>query len=456
MAFVPVLFLRGGRYAIARNAATAAAYRKAGWIEQEASLQGDEDALDEVFHELIQDPTSQVRGALGAAFGSLAGPNTWTGTQDFTDATVTGIAGGGGGASALPSYVSTAPGNYDPLRHLYLPSTSAAQRVDAKLAAARAGTGTMHVLACGDSEAAGQNATGGVPNSWPLLLRGWISDGGFPVGGSGLAYPGPTNNTGDPRWTLDPSWTIPGQLFAAASVSGKVATFVSDEPGTSVDIWFFGNGARGATYTIDGGSPATYTPSGASVAEKVTVTGLADAVHTVAITSGSAAGSVYLIGVNCYRTSGIQVHNAGISGSSTTTWLSGSSSFSGWYGLSHLYTPDLVVMSFGVNEALNEGLSVSTYKSQFETLAAKYQALGANIMMLVEPQPQGVPLATWQGFAAAQYEISETLGARMVDILDRWGDYTTASANGLMSDTIHPNATGYSDEAYAVRQLILP
>jgi lysophospholipase L1-like esterase len=358
--------------------------------------------------------------------------------------------------SGLPSYVSAMPGRYDPLKHLYLPSTAAAQRVDAKLAAARAGTGTMHLVCVGDSETAGQNATGGVPNSWPSLLRGWLSAAGFPVGGTGLAFVGPTNNTGDPRWTRDASWTIPGQLFAQCTVAAKVATFVSDSPGTSVDVWFFGNGPRGATITVDGGSSITYTPSGASVAEKVTITGLANTTHTVAVTSGSNTGPVYLIGANVYSASGIQVHNAGISGSSTTSWLSGSSSFSGWYGLSHLYTPDLVVMSLGVNEALNEGLSVATYTSQYLSLAAKYQALGANIMMLAEPQPSGVSLATWQSFVAAQYQISETLGARMVNILDRWGGYATANANGLMSDTIHPNATGYSDEAFAVRQLILP
>jgi hypothetical protein len=46
--------------------------------------------------------------ALPATYGVLAGPNTWTGTQDFTGATVTGIAGGGGGNTLAPTAVKTA------------------------------------------------------------------------------------------------------------------------------------------------------------------------------------------------------------------------------------------------------------------------------------------------------------------------------------------------------------
>lgn len=42
------------------------------------------------------------------AYGALLGPNVWSGTQDFSGATVTGIAGGGGGGTTLtPTAVKT-------------------------------------------------------------------------------------------------------------------------------------------------------------------------------------------------------------------------------------------------------------------------------------------------------------------------------------------------------------
>lgn len=65
------------------------------------------DGNDLMIADKVQHGTA-TKAALGAAYGLKAGPNTWTGTQDFAGATVTGISGGSGGGPITSSEITDA------------------------------------------------------------------------------------------------------------------------------------------------------------------------------------------------------------------------------------------------------------------------------------------------------------------------------------------------------------
>jgi hypothetical protein len=111
-----------------------------------------------------QDFSSDALAALGALYAAKAGPNVFTGTQDFTGATVTGVAGGGGsdGLGLTPTAVkaanyTAAAGDLVPFDTtsgslvLTLPTAPADGKVVAAKHVLRGGSNTV-TINCGGSD----------------------------------------------------------------------------------------------------------------------------------------------------------------------------------------------------------------------------------------------------------------------------------------------------------------
>lgn len=348
-----------------------------------------------------------------------------------------------------PAYAGSRTRRFDPERSVYNLKASNTRRLRAKLAAAKAGTGLCHIACAGDSLTAGYGATPGV-SGYPSVLRSLLATLGYPTTGTGLV---PLYNaiTHDPQWTYGGGWTgaTLTQPFQSTYSSGQTATFTSTAAGTVVEIVSFGV-TTAFNYTIDGGSAQTFTPNGASAVQLLTVTGLANTTHTVAITSTSAAGT-FLISAGVRGTSGVYVSNYGLSGSKTTdwtvssnAWLNPESSFLG------ARSNDAVLLELGINDAGN-AVALSTYQTGLTQLVTDAQATGADVLLAVSnPSDTGtITQATWSSYTSRIYDVADARDVPVLDLTDRYGTYTQTNTNGLMADVTHLNAAGYADKARA-------
>jgi lysophospholipase L1-like esterase len=70
--------------------------------------------------------------------------------------------------------------------------------------------------------------------------------------------------------------------------------------------------------------------------------------------------------------------------------------------------------------------------------------------VVLEVQIPGDPAAVdLTPYREAVYAVADATGVMVLDLFDRWGDYASAEAAGLMNDYFHPSAIGAVDIAAA-------
>lgn len=401
-------------------------------------------------------------GAAGAQ-GSQGPPGT-VGAQGPQGITAAGFA---------PSDVQPRNGSYNPSRNLYLPASATLRKIRAKLAAVAAGqsaSARARIALAGHSHISGYGGLPGVSDLGTDLRR--LFEKNYPSG-TGVV-PAYNNNGGgasqpDARWAFV-NWTYAGaaagsgniQFHRRANVVGATATFTSDVLGTVVEILTFSNSGTVAYTVLDNAgaqiATGTITPAGTNVVYLTTLTGLVNA-KTVTLTCPG-TGSRYVLGVNVRQARDVEISEFGFWGSEAVDWLPSGQGISQWFNAHQdvlSVSPDLVIMQLDANEALH-GKSATTLETNLNAVVAGFKEAGADVMLVASAQPTGVNSGTgvaltaaeWTNFRKAVYNVADTQGVALLDVTDRWGPYATANANGLMSDTNHPNSSGYADEAQAL------
>jgi lysophospholipase L1-like esterase len=299
----------------------------------------------------------------------------------------------------------------------------------------------------GDSLDAGENSGSYATSSWPMRFKTILQGLGYPVKTGWVApYSGFAN---DPRFVATTgTWTNivptpnPGKYAAA---SGAVLTFTSDETGTEASV-LYNNSAGGFTVSIDGGTAVTVTPTGANTLGTYTVTGLANSIHTIAVTTTSST----FVGVYACRVGvpyGIEITNFASSGSRAADW--DDSWWNTYLGISLYLQPDLMVGGWGGNEALS-GDTVGSYTAALDYIIAAINAAGSDLVLRGLTPGDGVSV-DGSAYNTALKGRATTANVPFIDMLDRWGTRGQQLLYGLYnSDTIHPAAPGYADMALAV------
>lgn len=360
-----------------------------------------------------------------------------------------------------PSDVGARAGRYDSRRSLYLPvGVIMPRKTQGKMALALTGTAVDAKVVCiGDSETGGY---GGAPGTidMPVMLRNLI--GARWPAGSGLVTAnnnnGGTGSPADSRWTFDSNWTIAGgaygsgniQLHRTCTVAGAVATYMSTDSGSVVDIYTFGNSGP-ISYSIDGADAVTYTPAGANKIEVITVTGLENITHTVTITT-TRATATYLLGAAVRHGSGVSIAGFGFYGALSSDWKPAI-----WYNAYQdliSYAPSMAIIQLGVNDAIH-GQTTVEYSESMTAIVRGLQGAGIEVALVVSVSPnveqRGLDAALWSSFRTVMYDLADTFKVPLVDLTDRFGPNTTAVANGVMySDHLHPNGAGYADSAATI------
>jgi lysophospholipase L1-like esterase len=380
------------------------------------------------------------------------------------------VAAGGGGSGNAPTITTADEGRGIAVLGGAYALTSDAGRLPLKrfrAALATADTTALNWWALGDSITESTGASK-LDDGYVYRLLRALQKRATPTGRGGFGY----LNT---YWTSfsgssgsDAYWTFSGGGSTASGTSpfgGKKYVFSAGETatltftGTSFKIHHRqGDGTSiPFTVTIDGGAPATVTPSttgGGNTRGVYTSSTLTRGAHTVVIAPASGANTMIIYGATLYdgdETGGIHVYNDGFFGWTSTQFLAGiGASFTDAQTLAA--NPALVTIHLGTND-YSTGVATATYGSNLASIIANVKSAVSNTpsFLLIVPSQRFVtsPANAWSGYAAAAKAVAaaDPTNVAVLDLSDHFIDVPTSGnsyTGGLYNtDQIHPTDAGH-------------
>jgi lysophospholipase L1-like esterase len=326
------------------------------------------------------------------------------------------------------------------------------------------------VVLIGDSETQGWYATNRLSQSWAGLLTSTLQTL-YGNRGTGLIS---TNNTSNYAWTVTGSWTgsttigayqATGPIYSVFSATGTGAAYSASIsyslPAVLADsftvVSYTASDSGNCAVSIDGGAATVLTHGTSSPAAPVSDTVSAGSLgnHTISIGPNGSTQKCYFMGVIPSRgTTGLQVHNLGISGA-RTTFNGATTGTAGGMGFLSLLSPDLVIVSLGIND-FNDSTAAATVSAQYTTILNAAQTAGASIVILSEaPNSASDGSALWTSYRSALQTLATTYSAAFLDVTTRWVTYTAANAQGFIN-TNHPSTSGHNDIANYLISSLFP
>lgn len=271
--------------------------------------------------------------------------------------------------------------------------------------------------------------------------------------------------------TTTGTWTLGGSLYGPGITylyTDTASTITFKVTGTTVKIFTVsGTTTRsGYTYQIDGGAAVAVADDGNTAAhiQVTTVTGLANAEHTVTI-ARNGTGTLSVCGVAGENASGVVVDNNAKAGAASGSYVTGATSGAstalgaGWNG-GESNPCDLLIYTAGPNDAASNiapdvwSANVAKYFKAVKDTGAQ---AGDTDLMIVIPH-LGVHDTTnfvYQEYANRARALADTYGAAVVNLwalgrnswkywdnLGYWGDSEAVGAAG--HDSVHPGDAGYA------------
>jgi len=203
---------------------------------------------------------------------------------------------------------------------------------------------------------------------------------------------------------------------------------------------------NGGTFTwkIDGGGATSVnTANATTLFSTVSISGLSNASHTLLLTMTVAgAAGVTISGVDVQLSvAGARFHNCGFTGTSTVEWAGINAA--NWEGAMLALNPNVVGITLGVND-LGANLTPTAFKTNLTTIITRIRAVLPNCdIILASPSDIGITgTYTMSDYVTAMQQLAWSLGVGFCNHYKWIGDYTTANARGLYTNTTHVNATG--------------
>lgn len=368
-------------------------------------------------------------------------------------------------ASGLPPYAGPAKNRFDPSISAYNAKASNLRKSRAAIGKAASGNALAHIAILGDSLSDQFNGSN-VPNGgyditftkWPWQLRKLlVSNLGIPQGGTGFVK---CYHAGvyDPRWTLTGSWTNtvsgPYSYTGTANDTATFSTTATGETGTTVSVTFPDYQSTTWTISVDGASSgagflSVTNGNNGTTLRTVTLTGLPNTTHSVVI-KNLTASFLFITGASLSGASGLVVDNYAIDGGLTGHYISGG-------GLDPVVqkvtpSPDLIICPLGINDMNSGGLTGAQVVTNLTAIRNRYPS--SDFIAVLETQSSVFADATWLGFARLLYGMADSLDVPLVDQRDRFGTNAQMTANGLMFDGTHQNASGDIEWAYPFVSLL--
>jgi lysophospholipase L1-like esterase len=302
-------------------------------------------------------------------------------------------------------------------------------------------------------------------SDYPTALRQLLIAKGYNAT-PGVIMPFHNVSGGDARWASQWGGGAVNAAFSSTTTAGLTTTLTSDVVGTIVEIYSFGTG-RPFTYSIDGGAAVAFAPNGQSAVQKITVTGLANTTHTIAVTS-VAGSSNFLIGAQVKPTNGfVSVTNAGVGGARAFEFdFPGGNQWFSPFTVATKFNTDAILIGFGINESRTTIPAVPNYRDSLLALITTAQTAAIDVLLEAPHSPSldGQPgsyansptTAAFQQYLSVVYDVADTKDVPVLDMTDRFGLFIQASANGLTYDALHLNPAGYRAKAMSWAGLLIP
>ena len=155
---------------------------------------------------------------------------------------------------------------------------------------------------------------------------------------------------------------------------------------------FYHNGTGTFRYRIDGGAWTTVAGTNTGVRSTITVSGLADAAHTLDIDTTPNTGSVRLYGFHGSRSAaGVEINKCG-RGGATSTDIDLVMALQANYLVD--FPPDIVAIILGTNDA-GAGITKATYKGHLYSIIQKCKAVAPDASyLLIAPARNGNAMLT--------------------------------------------------------------
>lgn len=324
----------------------------------------------------------------------------------------------------------------------------------------------IKIYCIGESNTRGEYSSDEVNKSWVGVMKSYLQNE-FGNAGEGFIniYEGALPSGAKPRWTLGNGWSVSGAsnrltsnvggfggCFGTSANNTSPATLTFT--GTNLDL-LYAKAKDGGTarITIDDIEVGTISCSGESVSfsHKVSYSGLSNTTHTLIITPNTTSNIFIEGAIASSNTTGIEVDKIAIS-SKMASYFTTELTKKVWDTLPN---PDLVLLSFGLNEAAHK-VSVEDYKSHMTSLVTYWQGRGCNVCLIPNQKPANSWATNWPDYVTSLYEISDTYNTGIIDIYKAYfSDYTTSQKLGLFgmaindysggsgTNTAHPSDKGY-------------
>lgn len=313
----------------------------------------------------------------------------------------------------------------------------------------RAGTGQVKVMTFGDSWAQKTN----IPQQLATLLyglygkaqEGWITvDSAVDSQMNGVAI-------ASAGWTQYNASTAIAPTFGcgvdghALSTTSAAATFsVTGLTTTDLDI-YYRKGDGTFRYRIDGGAWTAVTGDGTNALGKVSLTGLANAAHTLEIDTTGNAGTAVLYGMRASRPAvpGIVVQKCGSSGIRGADFPLYVNNPEFTQMMADLM-PDAVLMPISTNDASSATGTMTAFKAGIAQVVSQIRSVSPNTgFIFVAPALNSrVNVTPQSSFRDAIYQFCIANGHEFYNMQDDWSDWNTMNALGVWADNSHVSANG--------------
>lgn len=220
----------------------------------------------------------------------------------------------------------------------------------------------VKIYCIGESSTRGEYSSDEVINSWVGVMKSSMQNQ-YGNAGEGFIsiYEGALPSGTRPRWTLGKGWSVSGaSRYTVSNVGGFGGCFGTSDKntspislifaGTDLDILYAKSTGGGiATVKIDGIIFGTIDclDKALSFSHQVSYTGLRNTTHTLVITPNTASNIFIEGAIVSSNTAGIEVDKIAISSKAASYYNTTSTKIT-WNAL---LKPDLVLLSFGTNEA---------------------------------------------------------------------------------------------------------
>lgn len=336
-------------------------------------------------------------------------------------------------------------GYYNSQTKVFNTKTSNTHVSRSKLMRAQAGVfAERPVIALVGDSTTGQYATGAYSADYLSKL---LELAGVPVAGE-MVSPNRGNNSLqlDERITVTGNWVALNQttwLDSGQADAVSIVKFTSRRPGTIASLEYMANVP--CQWRVDGGAWQSLSAVGL-VPTTVSMTGLADALHTVEFSNLAPTGpanAVYVNYMGVYRANGVLVVNNGINGSASSDLRATNP----WQILpsTRRLNPIMLSLNYGINDQ-NGGATVADSIGHMVWTFGQFS--DATRVLEISNPVEGQDHTLWD---QAKYRAAADNDYVLIDMNELFGDFATARADGLYvtGDGTHPNLAGYVLKAKA-------